>query len=153
MFAAACLGFSGREPLIVDLRAWKDDDHVIAVYKDDGLWGAVSKSSLITLEYREPVYRSIRELVMSYFDFYLNDPGHVSLREYSRPLNLRMFDSRGWVTSDDDLSFIGEYVDNTRHYHLLKRKNAPKLHKVDGTLLKASLLAQKRRANACRGIG
>jgi hypothetical protein len=148
LFGAACLRFAGWEPLIVDMRAVNDDDHVLAVFRKGGLWGAVSKSSCITLEYREPVYRSLRELVMSYFDFYLDDFGRLSLREYSRPFNLRMFDDRCWVTSGEDLGFIGEHLDGVKHYRLLGRAGESKLSKVDKTLIKVSMDGQSRRVFA-----
>jgi hypothetical protein len=139
LFAAACLRLAGHKPLIVDLRAVYDDDHVIAVYREAGLWGAVSKSSFITLEYREPVYRSLRELVMSYFDFYQNLRGQLSLREYSKPLDLSRFDDRDWVCSGEDLCFIGEYLDGLKHYKLVDRKPV----KVDRQLVRSSVSGRR----------
>jgi len=132
LLAAACLKLAGKRPLIMDLRAYRDDDHVIAVFREDGLWGAVSKSSFITLEYREPAYRSIRELAMSYFDFYIDERARISLREYSRPMDLRRFGD-GWISSDKDLEYIGARLDDTAHYRLVKR--GARLKKKDGALL------------------
>ncbi len=66
------LRFIGYKPLIVDMKAFNDDDHVIAVFIENGHWGSVAKSNFTSLRYREPVYRSLRELIMSYFDFYFN---------------------------------------------------------------------------------
>jgi hypothetical protein len=151
LLAAAALRFCGHPPLIVDLRAVRDDDHVIAIFRQGGLWGALSKSSCMTLEYREPVYRSLRELVMSYFDFYLNKTGHLSLREYSRPLDLSIFDNSQWVSSDEDLGYIGEHLDRTRHYRLFSRLRASNLTKVDRTLFDASVLGQKMRVESAKG--
>ena len=88
LLAAAALNFIGYKPLIVDMKAYNDDDHVIAVFKENGHWGAVAKSNFTTLRYREPVYRSLRELAMSYFDFYFNIAGDKSLRSYSVPFDL-----------------------------------------------------------------
>jgi hypothetical protein len=137
LLAAACLKRAGNKPLIVDLRAVCDDDHVIAVYREDGLWGAISKSSFSTLQYREPVYRSVRELAMSYFDMYFSRSGRKSLREYSMPLNLNRFDKRDWIGTDEDLSYIGEYLDGIRHYRLISTNKVGALQRVEKTLLKA----------------
>jgi len=106
LFGACALRQLGHKPLIIDLRAEKDDDHVLAVYKEFNCWGSVGKSNFTTLKYREPVYRTIRELVMSYFDFYFNSEGYKSLREYSRPLDLTKFDKIDWMRTTDDVSYI-----------------------------------------------
>jgi hypothetical protein len=132
LFAAACFRLSGRPPLIADLRAFRDDDHVIAAFREGALWGAVSKSSFITLEYREPAYRSLRELVMSYFDFYIDGRARISLREYSRPMDLRRFGD-GWITSEKDVGYIGGRLDETAHYLLVKK--GTRLKKKDSALL------------------
>ncbi len=94
LFAAAALQFIGYKPLIIDMRAVNDDDHVIAVFKVNGFWGAVAKSNFTSLRFREPVYRSVRELIMSYFDFFFNTEGFKSLRSYSRPFDITYFESR-----------------------------------------------------------
>src|SRR5664279_3764828 len=116
LFAAAVLQFHGYKPVIVDLKAYNDDDHVIAIFKEEGYWGAVAKSNFTSLRYREPVYRSLRELVMSYFDFYFNIEGDKSLRSYSVPLNLSVYNSRNWKTTDEDLEYIGDKLEQLRHY-------------------------------------
>ena len=90
-FAAAAFRVNGRPPLIVDLVAVRDDDHVIAVYRDAGLWGSVGVSKFAGLRFRSPVYRTIRELVMSYFDHYYNWDGERTLRGFSRPISLAQF--------------------------------------------------------------
>ncbi len=116
LFAAAALNFLGYPPLIVDMKAYNDDDHVIAVFREGGHWGAVAKSNFTTLRFREPVYRSLRELVMSYFDFYFNIAGDKSLRSYSRPLDLSIYNKRAWTTTDEDLEYIGDKLEKIRHY-------------------------------------
>ena len=103
LFAAAALKIIGFKPLIVDFMTENDDDHVIAVFKQDNYYGAVAKSNTKLLRYREPVYRTLRELVMSYFDFYFNTLGELSLRSYSNPVNLSKFDKFNWMTTDEDL--------------------------------------------------
>jgi len=139
LFAAAALRSQGHPPLIVDLRAINDDDHVIAVFRRGKGWGAVAKSNFTTLKFREPVYRSLRELVMSYFDLYFNTAGHKTLREYSVPLDLARFDDREWMTTDEDIGYIGEHLDATRHYPLLSPGMGRGLATVDDGLLKAGL--------------
>jgi hypothetical protein len=103
LFAAAALRRLGHRPLLVDVRSWNDDDHVLAVFKERGHWGCVAKSNYTVLRFREPVYRSIRELVISYFDVYFNPIGQKTMRSYSFPLNLSQFDRRHWMTTDEDL--------------------------------------------------
>jgi hypothetical protein len=140
LFAAASLQFIGYQPLIVDLKAYNDDDHVIAVFREDGYWGAVAKSNFTTLRYREPVYRSLRELVMSYFDFYFNIDGDKSLRSYSLPLDLTIYNSRKWTTTDEDLEFIGDKLEKSRHYPVVNKNMIKNLKKASDTMLKAGLL-------------
>src|SRR5213080_3102497 len=112
IFAAAALRVLGFPPLILDLEAVQDTDHVIAVYRLRGHWGALAKSNFSGLRFREPVYRSVRELVMSYFESYINLRGERTLRAYSRPVNLARFDRshRGWMTSESDLWWVPEHL-------------------------------------------
>jgi hypothetical protein len=140
LFAASALSFIGYEPLIIDMKSYNDDDHVIAVFKEDGHWGAVAKSNFTTLRFREPVYRSLRELVMSYFDFYFNIAGDKSLRSYSLPLNLSIYDAVKWTITDDDLEFIGDKLEKLRHYPVINEKMIKNLKKVSPSMLKAGLL-------------
>ncbi len=140
LFAAAALQFIGYQPLIIDLKAYNDDDHVIAVFQEDGHWGAVAKSNFTTLRFREPVYRSLRELVMSYFDFYFNIVGDKSLRSYSLPLDLSIFKSRHWTTTDEDLEYIGDKLEKIRHYPVVNKKMIKNLKKASDTMLKAGMM-------------
>jgi hypothetical protein len=140
LFAAAALQFCGYKPLIVDMKAFNDDDHVIAIFKEEGYWGAVAKSNFTSLRYREPVYRTIRELIMSYFDFFFNIAGDKSLRSYSLPLNLTVYNSRNWATTDEDLEYIGDKLENLHHYSVVNKKMIRNLSKASETMLKAGLL-------------
>ena len=140
LFAAAVLQFIGYPPLLVDLKAYNDDDHVIAVFKQEGKWGAVAKSNFTTLRYREPVYRSLRELVMSYFDFYFNIVGDKSLRSYSLPLDLSIYNSRKWVITDEDLEFIGDKLEKIRHCPVVDNRMIKSLSKASDTMLKAGMM-------------
>ncbi len=119
-FAAAAFRVNGRPPLIVDLEAVRDDDHVIAVHRERGLWGAVALSKFAGLRFRAPVYRTLRELVMSYFDDYYNWDGERTLRRYSRPVSLARFDRIGWMTSQDDLWPIVDHLARVPHIRLLR---------------------------------
>jgi hypothetical protein len=140
LFAAAAMQFNGYKPLIVDLKAYNDDDHVITVFKEEGYWGAVAKSNFTSLRFREPVYRSLRELVMSYFDFYFNIVGDKSLRSYSHPLDLTIYDYRHWTTTDEDLEYIGDKLEKIRHYPVIDQKMISNLKKASDIMLQAGML-------------
>jgi len=143
LFAAAALQFIGHRPLIVDMLAENDDDHVIAVFKKDGFWGAVEKSNFTTLRFREPVYKSVRELIMSYFDFFFNINGDKSLRSYSRPFDLTFFAARNWQTTDEDLEYIGDKIESLHHYPVATKTQIRKLYKASDTMMKAGMLGSK----------
>lgn len=137
IFAAAALRVNGYPPLVFDLEAEHDTDHVIAVYKVDGHWGAVSKSNYSGLGFREPVFRSLRELAMSYFHAYFNLRREHTLRTFSKPVNLSHFDRRSWMTTDEPIWFIGEYLFTVRHFPLLKPRMIRQLHRVDNRSFRA----------------
>ena len=145
LFAAAALRFLGYPPLLVDLRSSdNDDDHVIAVFRRRGAWGALAKSNYTTLRFREPVFRSIRELVMSYFEGYFNPWGHKTLREYSLPFNLARFDRRSWMTTDEKLEFMGDALDRSAHRKVLTPAMVRSLERADLDLVMAGLLGAKK---------
>jgi hypothetical protein len=140
LLAAAIFWYHGQKPLILDLRATKDDyEHVIALFRQNGHWGAISKSNHNGLLYRDPIYRSIRELVMSYFNEYFLDNGKKTLRDYSRPFDLRKFGT-DWVTSDDNLWDIDKALDKSPHVKILDKKMIASLRKSDRIEIKASNL-------------
>jgi hypothetical protein len=140
LFAAATLQYHGYKPLIVDMKSQNDDDHVLAVFKEDDHWGSIGKSNFTSLRYREPVYRDLRELIMSYFDFYFNTAGYKSLRSYSIPLDLTIFDDRKWSTTDDDLEYIGDKLESLHHYPVVTEKMIRNLKIASPTMLNAGLL-------------
>lgn len=140
LFAAAALDFLGYKPLIVDMKAFNDDDHVIAVFREEGYWGAVAKSNFTSLRFREPVYRSLRELIMSYFDFFFNIYGEKSLRSYSLPFNLSLFNKRNWAITDDDLEYIGDKIESLYHFPVVSEKMINKLNIASDSMLKAGML-------------
>lgn len=140
LFAAAVLDFIGYKPLIVDMRAVNDDDHVIAVFREEGCWGAIAKSNFTSLRFREPVYRSLRELIMSYFDFFFNINGFKSLRSYSIPFNLAIFNHRNWTTTDEDLEYIGDKIESLHHFPVLSPKMIKRLNIASASMISAGLL-------------
>jgi hypothetical protein len=140
LFAAAVLQYHGNKPIIVDLKAFNDDDHVITIFKVKGYWGAVAKSNFTSLRFREPVYRSLRELVMSYFDFYFNLDGDKSLRSYSVPLDLTVYDSRHWTTTDEDLEYIGDKLESLHHFPVVDDDMIRNLKRASNIMLQAGML-------------
>ena len=139
LLAAAALRVQGFPPLLLDLEAVRDDDHVLAVFKQHGHWGAIAKSNYSGLRFREPVYRSLRELVMSYFEHYFNASREKTLRNYSRPVNLSRFDRMGWMTAEDDLWPISDHLANIPHLPLLPNGVARRMARVDDRLFAAGL--------------
>lgn len=139
-FAAAAFRVHGRPPLIVDLEAERDDDHVLAVYRQRERWGAVAISKFAGLRFRSAVYRTVRELVLSYFDHYYNWDGERSLRAYSRPASLARFDRIGWMTAEEDLWPVAEHLARVRHTRLLTPAVARRLAKLDRRSYAAGLL-------------
>jgi hypothetical protein len=131
LFAAAALRVQGWEPLVLDLEAVRDDDHVLAIFRQYGCWGAIAKSNYAGLRYREPVYRTLRELAMSYFDDYYNPEGERTLRAYSRPVNLSRFDRVHWMTTGEDLWAISDYLFAIPHRPLLPQGVDRKLNRLD----------------------
>src|SRR4051794_6232407 len=129
--AAAAFRVNGQPPLIVDLVAVNDDDHVIAVFRERGLWGSVGVSKFAGLRFRSPVYRTIRELVMSYFDHYYNWDGERTLRAFSRPISLAQFDRIDWMTTEEPLWPIVERLEEVGHTKLIAGRTARRLPPVD----------------------
>ena len=136
-FAAAALHANGIPPLIIDLEAIRDDDHLLAVYREHGRWGAVAKSNYAGLRYREPVYRTLRELVMSYYEHYFNAAGEKTLRTFSRPVNLHRFDRLNWMTTEEDVWEICEYLCTIPHTRVLTPAIERRRRSVDVRLFAA----------------
>ena len=132
LFAAAALKINGEKPLVVDLNANdRDDDHVICVFQRNGFWGAIGKTNHAVLRYREPIYKDIRELVMSFFHEYFDDKGRKNLRSYSEPFNLSKLDHLNWMTSEEDIWFVHDHLDKAKHFPILGRKQISGLRKAD----------------------
>jgi hypothetical protein len=137
MFAAAALRVNGYPALVMDLEAEHDTDHVIAIYRQHGHWGALAKSNYTGCRYREPVYRTLRELALSYFEVYFNLRRERSLRTFSRPVNLARFDRLQWMTTEKPLWFVAEYLFTIRHFNLLRPGMAKRLHRLDDRSFRA----------------
>ena len=145
IFAAAALRVLGFPPLIFDLEAEQDTDHVIAIFKVREHWGAVAKSNFTGCRYREPVYRSLRELAMSYFNIYFNLRGERTLRRYSRPVNLARFDDCHWMTTDKPIWFIAEYLCEIPHISLLTRAMEKNLTRIDRRTMSAEMVGHRKK--------
>jgi hypothetical protein len=131
LLAAAALRVHGHPPLLMDLEAVRDDDHVVALYRERGLWGGIAKSNYAGLRFRAPVYRTLRELALSYFEGYYNLRGERTLRAYSVAVNLARLDGKGWMTSEEDMWCVPELLIAARHYPLFPDKVARALPRLD----------------------
>ena len=144
MLAASIFRYHGRSPLIMDLRAKRpDDDHVVALFKVGNYFGALSKTNHAVLRYREPIYGSLRELVISYFhEYFDNATGKKNLREYSIAVDLSKFDKLEWETTDKDLWGIVEAVDETRHYNIITKVQERLLRKAEAIEVQAGQIIE-----------
>ena len=142
LFGAAALRMLGHPPLLLDLEAVRDDDHVLAIFRSRGFWGAIAKSNYSGLRFREPVYRTLRELVMSYFEHYYNLRKEKTLRRYSRPVNLARFDVIDWMTAEEDVWEIPEHLCAIAHSTILPASVVRALGRVDDRLFAAGLLGR-----------
>ena len=131
LVAAAALRVQGHPPLLMDLESVHDDDHVLALYRERGLWGAIAKSNFAGLRFRAPVYRTLRELAMSYFDNYYNLRGERTLRAYSRAVNLARLDKQNWMTAEEDVWCVTDLLIAARHYPVMPDKVARALPRLD----------------------
>ena len=140
LLAASALRQLGHPPLLMDLQAVRDDDHVLAIFREHGHWGAIAKSNYSGLRYREPVYRTLRELAMSYFEHYFNLKGEKGLRGFAGPARLSRFDRQGWETTEDHPWYIPEYLVTIRHFPLLTPPMRVRRYQADGRLFRAGRL-------------
>jgi len=142
LLGALALSRLGFPPLLVDIlpEPGKDDDHILAIFVQEGGYGAVAKSNYAGLRYRDPVYRSLRELVMSYFDDYFNVDGEKTLRAYTRPLNLAQFDALGWQWNDAAADEIERRLQHRRAIPLLTPRQIASLERVDARAYAAGTL-------------
>ena len=144
LLGAYILSLHDFPPLVLHQRAVRDDyDHTITPFKVRGFWGALSKTNHNVLRYREPVYKSIRELLMSYFHEYYLNRGKKTLRQYSRPLNLDTF-PKDWMIQERDLWEIDKKLDEIKHYDVLPKAHIKKLRKADKVEIEAGKIVEYR---------
>jgi hypothetical protein len=139
LLAAAALRIHGHPPLLMDLESVRDDDHVIALYRERGLWGGIAKSNYAGLRFRAPIYRTLRELALSYFENYYNLRGERTLRAYSRAVDLARLDAQHWMTAENDVWCVAELLVAARHYPLFPDKVARALPHLDRRSFEAGL--------------
>jgi len=145
LVAAAALWVHGEPPLLLDLRAKRDSDHVVALFRRNGHWGCISKTNGPDLRWRDPVYRTLRELALSYLHEYSNRRDHKSLREYSRPYDLRRAKLEDWVTGTEGAWAIAEKLDEIRHYDLVSPAQAKMLVRRDPFEREIAMLTQYKK--------
>lgn len=142
MLAAAALWHLGHRPLLLDLKTTaKDDDHVVALFKEGNRWGAISKTNHAVLRYRDPVYRDPRELAMSYFNEYFLDSGVKTMRSYSAPFDLLKYGD-DWLTSRGDLADIAADLDFSKHFQIIKKGAERTLRRADKSEIKAGKIVE-----------
>ena len=139
IFAAACLYHNGQPPMLGQLIVNHkiDDDHVIGLYREDGLWGALSKTKYPALGFREPIFRNMREIALSYFENYFSYEGEKSMIGYTRAIDLRIFDRKGWVTDEKNVEYIADHLVGMKTIRLLSKKAESRLRPVT-PLMKAA---------------
>lgn len=142
LFAAAALRRVGYPPLILDMQPdpGRDDDHVLTIYREFDCWGAVAKSNYSGLRFREPVYQTIRELVLSYFDDFFNIKREKTLRYYTEPINLEIFDEKNWLTEASGVDEVEAYLKQVDVVQLISPEQANYLSPVDSRSFKAGTL-------------
>jgi hypothetical protein len=148
MLAAVALMLAGEKPLLLDLKTLpSDDEHVVALYKRNGRWGAISKTNHATVRFRDPIYRNVRELAASYFhEYFLDSTGVKTLRSYSEPINLNRFGS-AWITAEEDLWHIADALDTVPHFPFFPPENARYIRKADAMERKAGSLNEWKKGD------
>ncbi len=143
LFAATALAYHGEKPLLLDLRSSKKDfDHVVALFQKNRKWGAISKTNHAVLRYREPVYKNIRELAMSYFHEYFLHDGTKTLESFStKPFNLSKY-GKSWMTTSEDLWQIGADIDDAPHTNILEKNEIKNLRKADKIEIEAGKITE-----------
>jgi len=149
LVAGLCLMLAGEKPLILDLKTTDDDiDHVVTLYKRNGYFGAISKTNHATLRFRDPIYKTVRELALSYFhEYFLDTTGEKTLRSFSGPINLRRFGT-SWITREDDLWDIVEALDSVPHTDVFPAVNKKYIRLADAMERKAGKLTEWKARDA-----
>jgi hypothetical protein len=140
VFAASVLAYHGEPPLILDLCAVRDDDHILTIFKRGKYLGAIAKSNYVGLRFREPIFRTSRELVLSYFESYFNLEREKSLREYSEPFDMRKVRKLDWSLGEGVFDQIAGQLVKAPHFSILSKIEARKLSRVDSRTFSAGLV-------------
>lgn len=145
LLAAAALWIAGEKPFLLDLKTRGDDDHVVALYKKNSRWGAISKTNHATLRWRDPIYATVRELAVSYFhEYFVNDTGKKTLQFFSQPFSLRPYGT-AWLTDEEELFFIAEALDDSPHLRIFPKKNTRFIRRADRMERQAGCLIEWKR--------
>ena len=147
LLAAAALMTHGKRPLLLDLKVDEnnndDVDHVVALFRQNGSWGALSKTGHAVLRYREPIYKTVRELALSYFHEYFTDDGKKTLRSFSKPFDIEEHFGDSWIESTKDLYEIAVALDDSPHEAILTRDMEGGLRLADTIEIKAGKLKER----------
>lgn len=147
LLAALALWVHGEKPLLLDLKTKEGDDHVVTLYQRNGYWGAISKTNHVVLRFRDPVYRTIRELVMSYFHEYTNYAMTAkTLFSYSQPFDLSRLGT-SWVTAEEEMHDLADTLDHSRHYPILPKKNIRLIRRPDQMEKKTANLVEWKKTD------
>jgi hypothetical protein len=143
IFAAVALWYHGQKPLLLDLKTTpNDDEHVVALFQSRRYWGAISKTNHAVLRYREPIYKTVRELALSYFHEYFKDSGQKTLRSYSDPFDLSKIKDKSWLTTEEGMWDIVEQLDHSKHHPFLDKWQEKNLRKADRVEIEAGRLVE-----------
>ena len=148
LLAATALWLQGEKPLLLDLTSFPhDDDHVVALYKINGYWGAISKTNHSSLRFRDPIYKTIRELALSYFhEYFMNDTGKKVLDTYSLPFDLSRYGDM-WVTSEDELYDLMHALDGFKHFDIVPKENRRYIRNADSMERKAGEITEWKKTD------
>jgi hypothetical protein len=144
LLAACAFWIQGKRPLLLDFKTERDEDHLVAPFREGGFWGAVSKTNHAVLRYRDPIYRSIRELALSYFHEYFDRRGRKSLRSYAL-FSLMRYPARKWISGKEELFDIVEDIERASHIFMLQKKSVRRLRNVDAFIRKLSNIEEWRK--------
>jgi hypothetical protein len=145
LIAAAALRRGGYKVFLVDLCATNDDDHILCGFESHGAIGAVAKSNFPGLRFREPIFRSVRELVLSYFEFYFSLDGNKSLRAFGGPVALPDVRRLDWETRDECAERLLDPIERAPHYDILKPKQKRRLRPIDDRLFESQMVGVNRK--------
>jgi hypothetical protein len=142
LVAALALWMHGHRPLILDLKTTRDDvDHLVALFRLHGHWGGITKTNHAVLRYREPIYRDVRELAVSYFHEYFKDTGKKTLRAFSDPFDLSKWKG-DWITAEHDLWDLQDAIDRSPHHAILDRRQIAGLRRADAIEIRAGTITE-----------